>query len=158
LPLVENRNDRKRMIMAALYGAGRNSMEKWGVSSESFEQMTWLRKQLLENIRRDFGSRTWGGKLLNEDFELSHWVQGSAADIAFEAFHKFQPILREKQVKPFAALHDGVLWLAPKEWEPSKDERENVENVNEIQSLPFKQAGRTKGFKHAARIRWKRLR
>lgn len=148
LPVLSDRSQTKQMIMSALYGAGRNRMKKWGVTEQAFAEMSELRLNIKRKIQEEFDCRTWGGKKLQEDFELSHWVQGSAADIAFDVFTQLAPKLQEEGTKPFATIHDGTLWLANKNWQPKEEYKTLISTTFANKNI----------HTHKAKIRWKRLR
>jgi hypothetical protein len=146
LPEKLERKEKKSLVMAALYGAGIGALNKWNIDNQKFKKIVWLRETLENSIQHIFQGRTWGGKELTEQ-SLSHWVQGSAADISYEVFSKIQK--NDPNIQPFACLHDGAMWLTNKNWEP---------NIQEITSKPVIQNNKTKNLMHCANIRWKLLR
>lgn len=102
----EQRSEIKKAVMGCLYGAADGTMLSWGLRRQNLRRVHEIRDQLREGIETYFGNRTWGGKEIDSN-EISQWIQGSAADIAFEAFYAWANSL---PLSPIVPIHDGALW------------------------------------------------
>lgn len=136
----------KRIVMGALYGAADHTMEGLGLDKAAIKRVHAVRDEVRSTIDGEFGDRTWGGKQLSDGFELSHWIQGSVADIAFEAFHHWA--LQGKGLKPIVPIHDGALWMVPFS--------ERIVDEDHLMPRSFVSTSFNGAMKHKGAVRWEK--
>lgn len=136
------RNEIKRLIISCIYGASKqklNSMSKIANIAgamntiDDYFGIESLNQKLLQchaengHIINYFGRPIYNAKEDNHLW-LSHYVQSTAVDVALDGFFNMSKDLKllDKEIVPFAVIHDAVLFDVP-----SKSNKLFVDYTNE---------------------------
>lgn len=121
--ILNNSNSRNKIklgLLATIYGAGQSTVKKLtGMSSDDYNKIiNYFEVQKIKNsLMNEFESKqkiknAYGRNLYSNTSILNHFIQSSAADCAFRAFHRFY-FDNESKFNLIAVIHDAIIIDVP---------------------------------------------